>query len=240
MPATTNLLLPITIILTGVVLSIVFKKLTISAAITGGLCAILLTLSAGYTGLILLTVFFLLGTLATAWEKEKKQRLKAAEADGGQRKAGQVLANAGVAAIAGAMALIFPPLIDSCRLMIGAGFAAATADTLSSELGMVYGRRFFNISTFKADQAGLDGVVSVEGTLIGFVGSIVIASIYAAGFGFNSQFFILLAAGTLGNLTDSVLGAVLERKGVLQNNAVNFLNTLAAAGFALLLKILLR
>ncbi len=240
MPVTTNLLLPLAIIVTGMALSVIFKKLTVPAALTGGLCAVLLTLSAGYTGLILMTVFFLLGTLATAWQKEKKQRLKAAEANGGQRKAGQVLANASVAAIAGAIALIFPSVIDHCRLMIGACFAAATADTLSSELGMVYGRRFFNISTFKVDQPGLDGVISLEGTLIGLAGSAVIAAIYAFGFGFSSHFFILLAAGTLGNLTDSVLGAVLERKGVLQNDAVNFLNTLASAVFAVMLELLLR
>ncbi len=239
MPVSSNLLLPLIIITGGMVLSVYFKKLTISAALTGGTCAVLLTLSAGVTGLMLMTVFFLLGTLSTAWQKEKKQRLKAAEADGGQRKASQVLANAGVAALAGALALIFPLAVDVFRLMIGACFAAATADTLASELGMVYGRRFLNISTFKADQAGLDGVISLEGTLIGLAGSAVIACVYAVGFGLNRHFIILLAAGTLGNFTDSMLGAVLERKGLLKNDAVNFLNTLAAALFALIAELLL-
>jgi uncharacterized protein (TIGR00297 family) len=240
MAVNTGLILPLIIILTGMVLSVAFKKLTLSAAVTGGICAVLLTFSAGYTGLALMTTFFLIGTLATAWKKEKKQRLKGAEADGGQRKAGQVLANAGVAAIAGALALLFPSAVSIFRLMIGACFAAATADTLASELGMVYGRRFFNISTFKTDQAGLDGVISLEGTLIGFAGSMVIAGIYAAGFGFNRHFYALLLAGTVGNLTDSVLGAVLERKGLLKNDAVNFLNTLAAALFAVVADLLLR
>jgi len=240
MPITTGLILPLIIITAGIVLSVVFKKLTLLASLTGSLCALLLMLSAGYTGLVLMTVFFLIGTLATAWQKEKKQRLKAAEADGGQRKAGQVLANAGVAAIAAALGLLFPSLTNLCHLMIGACFAAATADTLASELGMVYGRRFINISTFKTDQAGLDGVISLEGTLIGFAGSVVIASIYATGFGFGRHFFILLLAGTVGNLTDSMLGALLERKGLLQNDAVNFLNTLAASLFAVVAELLIR
>jgi uncharacterized membrane protein len=39
----------------------------------------------------------------------------------------------------------------------------------------------------------------------------------------------LLVAGTAGNLADSVLGATLERRGVLDNNTVNFLNTLTGA-----------
>jgi uncharacterized membrane protein len=39
----------------------------------------------------------------------------------------------------------------------------------------------------------------------------------------------IIAAGTAGNLSDSVMGALLERRGVIGNNAVNFLNTLIAA-----------
>jgi uncharacterized membrane protein len=44
-------------------------------------------------------------------------------------------------------------------------------------------------------------------------------------------------AGTVGNLFDSVLGASLERKKVVGNNLVNFLNTVVAVAvmYALLL-----
>ena len=40
---------------------------------------------------------------------------------------------------------------------------------------------------------------------------------------------VLAPVGTVGNLTDSVLGATLERQQRLSNNAVNFLNTLVGA-----------
>ena len=56
-----------------------------------------------------------------------------------------------------------------------------------------------------------------------------IAVIYAIGFGWDKTFLILIIAGTIGNLSDSVLGAALERKRYLNNDAVNFLNTLIAA-----------
>jgi uncharacterized membrane protein len=42
-------------------------------------------------------------------------------------------------------------------------------------------------------------------------------------------------AGIFGNLCDSILGASLERKQFIGNNTVNFLNTLFAAIFALLM-----
>jgi uncharacterized protein (TIGR00297 family) len=101
---------------------------------------------------------------------------------------------------------------------------------------MVYGRRYYHILTWRPDEKGLDGVVSREGWLIGIAGSAVIAVVYAVGHGWDTRiFFILIGSGTLGNLIDSVLGAVWERKGQLSNNAVNFLNTLAAALAAALL-----
>jgi uncharacterized protein (TIGR00297 family) len=102
----------------------------------------------------------------------------------------------------------------------------------------VYGKRFFNIITLKPDQRGLDGVISLEGTLIGIAGSCVIAVIYAVGFGWDLNLVWVVIAGTVGNLSDSLLGALLERKHYISNNAVNFLNTLIAALVVLLIKLI--
>ncbi len=42
-----------------------------------------------------------------------------------------------------------------------------------------------------------------------------------------------LDAGVFGLFFDSLLGATLERRGWINNDAVNFLSTASAAGFAL-------
>lgn len=204
-------------------------KLTTPAVWVGGGLGLAIYLGAGFTGLALLASFFGLGTAASAWKVGDKRRLGLAEANRGRRRAGQVLANAGVAGLLGLCAWHWPSQAPACRLMLAGSFSAATADTLASELGNVYGRRFYNLCTLKPDTHGLDGVVSLEGTLLGLAGSAWLAGVYCLGLGWSPAFWWLLLAGTVGNLSDSWLGATLERRGYLTNNTVNFLNTLIGA-----------
>jgi uncharacterized protein (TIGR00297 family) len=218
------------ILLLGSALSFTTKKLTLAGAITGAIVGLLMYKGAGLTGLIILAVFFISAVWATKWQLAEKVEIGAAEQHKGRRTAGQVLANGGVAALLGVVGWYMPGHTSLISLMIAGSFAAATADTLSSELGIVYGRRFFNILTFKKDTRGLDGVVSLEGTLIGLVGAFIIAVVYGIGFGWGVAVCWIVLAGFIGNLVDSVLGALLERKGLIGNNVVNFLNTAVGAG----------
>lgn len=227
------------LIVSVVLLAIVKRKLTIAGALTGGIIALLLFLSTGYFGVLLLGLFFILGTASTSWQFQLKQRLGLSEKRDVKRTAWQVLANGGVAGFCGLLILLYPQFASLFQLMIAGSLSAATADTLSSELGNVYGTRFYNVLTFKKDTRGLNGVVSMEGTLAGILGSFIIAIVYAMGFGWDVQFLIILLAGTVGNFTDSFLGATLERSHKLNNNAVNFFNTLVGAFTAFLLYLLL-
>ena len=211
------------LLLAGVVASIFFKKLTVGAAITGGILGWLIYAGGGYRGLLFIAVFFIVGTAATSWKKKEKLSIRANAGHQSTRTTGQVMANAGIAALTGLLALLFPSWKDLLHLMMAGSMSAAMADTLSSELGMVYGRRFYHILTFKPDEKGQDGVISVEGLLIGIIGSVVIALIA------NDHFWVIVLAGTIGNLVDSLLGALFERQGRLSNNTVNLLNTLTGA-----------
>ena len=222
------------IILLAVVASIRMRKLTLTAGVVAALTAGLVYAGAGYTGLGMLGAFFISGTFATSWKRSQKQEFDH-ETNHRGRNSGQVLANGGVAALAGLLAYLFPGYSLLFTLMMAAALAAATSDTLSSELGMIYGRRFYNIVTLKRDLPGRDGVISLEGTLAGIVGSLLIALVYASGMGFHMRTFVIIViTGTAGNIADSLLGATFERKRLLNNDAVNALNTLIAALLVLL------
>jgi uncharacterized protein (TIGR00297 family) len=216
-------------------LTVRMRKLTLQAAIAGGCVGLLIFIGAGFTGIAMIATFFILGTAATSWNSKAKTMLGIAEENEGRRTAGQVLANAGVAAILGIYIYLLPEQTHTLRLMMASGVSAATADTLSSELGNVYGSRYYNIISFKKDQRGLNGVISAEGTLAGIIGSTFIAIIYSIGFGWNLNFLLIIIAGTIGNFADSILGATVERKRYLDNNAVNFINTSVGAIIAGLL-----
>lgn len=216
-------------------LSVKVGKLTLPAALVGGLIGFLVFAGAGYAGILVLGAFFMMGVLATSHKKEVKARIVVNDPHPEKRNAGQVLANGGMAALMGLLALADPVHTQVYILMLAASLASAAADTLSSELGMVYGRNFYHILTFKKDQKGLDGVVSIEGTLLGAAGAAVIAGIHSLFFDFGKDSLLIILAGIVGNLVDSILGASLERKHLINNDVVNFLNTLAAALVALLL-----
>ena len=222
------------ILVAGVLWSIKAKKLTALAAVTGAFLALFIYIGTGYRGIAMMAVFFLLATLATSFRRDLKDRFGAAEGNYGQRGVGQVLANAGLAALFGASAYLFPDIEKLFSLLTAACFASAAGDTLSSELGTVYGSRFYNILSFRKDMRGKDGVISLEGILAGAAGSLVIAAVYRLGTG-DQKMMLILISGISGNIVDSMLGASLEDKKLISNDVVNFVNTVAAAAICLLL-----
>ncbi|WP_160714831.1 DUF92 domain-containing protein [Chitinophaga solisilvae] len=228
----TQTIIFLVVLIIFIIICVKARKLSLPAALTAGLIGILIFAGAGYPGIVLLAVFFVLGTWATSHQKEKKVMLEADGPEPQQRKPGQVLANGGVAALMAVAALADPPHRHIYLLMLAASMASATADTLSSELGMVYGRRHFNILTWKKEARGLDGVISLEGTLLGALGALIIALLYAALISTAGAWYVLVA-GIAGNFMDSVLGATLERKKFINNDIVNSCNTLFAALTAL-------
>lgn len=204
------------------------RRLTVAGGIGGGVLALIIYAGAGLAGVSLLACFFVLGTFATSWSHRREIKKQSAE-DDGPRKLSQVLANGGVAGLLATIAIVAPEFKGILILLIACSFSSATADTLSSELGSLYGRRFFNIITLQPDTRGEDGVVSLHGFFIGIGGSCLIAILYLVlePVSYWSG-LIIIVSGTVGNISDSVAGALFERKGFIKNDVVNLINTITA------------
>lgn len=223
------------IIITGAILSVITHKLTVVAAACGALIAAVIFYCSGSAALSFMTAFFLIAVMATRYKSKLKTQQGFSENSKGRRNAGQVFANAGAAAIFVVTANYFDDLKDWVPIATAAVFASASADTVSSEMGNVTGKKFYNILNFRRASPGGNGVISLEGTAWGIAASAMIAALYALWYGWNQAFFFIIIAGTAGNIADSILGATLENKKLLDNNAVNFMNTCFAALVAILL-----
>jgi uncharacterized protein (TIGR00297 family) len=209
----------------------VVRGVTTSGAAAGALVCFVLLIGAGPSGLIALFAVFLLTWAATRIGYARKQSLGTAERRAG-RNAAQVFANLGVACVcAGIYAIGWR---DS-RMLIAliAALAEAAADTVSSEIGQAVGGVPRLVTNWKPVPAGTDGAITLAGTAAGVAAAsaVSLSGVVGSGLGWRSA-PICAAAAIVGMIADSFLGATLERRGFLDNNAVNFSSTAIAAMIA--------
>lgn len=222
---------------------------SISGAAAGALVSFLLYAFAGPGAFVALVAVFVLTWFSTRLGYARKLDLGKAESRGG-RAAAQVLANLGVPALCAAAtpllrfltgpqrgpaadAILDPDLL---LLPLAAALCEAAADTVSSECGVAWSDNVRLITTWRRVPSGTDGGVSLPGTLAGVAAALMVAGGCAA-VRLIPLSAILVAAGAavLGMFFDSVLGATLERRRLLGNNAVNFASTALAAAVAIAL-----
>ncbi len=202
----------------------------------------------GIEAAVILIAFFVSGSMLSKLNHQTKQT--------SGRDWRQVLSN-GLAPVIGVLLTTFLPIIREQATMFFLGsLATAAADTWATEIGTRYGKRVFNIFSFRPMQKGLSGGVSLVGLFASVLGAMFIAALpllpfweghKMCGLVLVNIFPVVVIAGVIGALIDSILGATLQAKyekdgiyieenllgstkvsglGFIDNNAVNLISTL--------------
>ncbi len=184
-------------------------------------------LSAGPAGYVVLCLFFFLGGFSTWLGKGRKEALGVAEENLGRRGVANVLSKG---LVAGILALLFF-WADStvARVAYTGALAAATLDTVATEIGQWLGRTPRDLRTFKPVPVGTPGAVSLAGTLAGSVAALAVSSVPVLWSWIPASALPALAAGAIaGNGVESWLAGD-GRDGPGRHQVLNLYNTLAGA-----------
>ncbi|NXN28499.1 TMM19 protein, partial [Nycticryphes semicollaris] len=231
-----SVLVPLTIATQG----LKKKSLDHSGALGGLVVGFILTV-ANYSFFTSLFVFFVTSSKLTKWKKDKKKQIDSEYKEGGQRNWVQVFCNGGVPT---ELALLYMiengpgeiPIDFSkqytaswmCLSLLGA-LACSAGDTWASEIGSVMSKSKPRlITTWEKVPVGTNGAVSFVGLLSSLLGGTAVGIAY-----FVTQLIFVTdleisapqwpiivfgaAAGLLGSIVDSYLGATMQYSGFDQN-----------------------
>ena len=227
----TRIITAVAVTLAFTLLARAIRGVTTSGAIAGAIVCLLLYAIAGPGAFVALVTVFVLAWITTRLGYSKKQKLGTAERREG-RTASQVLANLGTAAVCAVLFALsaknFSYLLAAC-----AALAEAAGDTVSSEFGQAFHQQAHLITTGELVPAGTDGGITLAGTLTGAAAAAIVTGVCVATAVIPRNWFSLsVLSAVAGMLFDSFLGALFERRHLLNNDAVNFLSTVFAAALA--------
>jgi uncharacterized protein (TIGR00297 family) len=205
------------------------RTVSVSGAIVGAVIGTVIYLCTGWRGWVLLLAAFACAAVTSRMGLERKTLLGIAEERGGRRGAGNAIANTGVAAVAGILSVVSFGQVPGL-IAFAAALTAGASDTIASEIGKAWGRRTLAIVPPRPVQPGTPGAVSLEGTAAGLVGAAALA-VLANELGLipGPAIVPIVAGATVGSLVESLLAATFEGPGLLNNDALNLINTAVAA-----------
>ncbi len=240
------------------------KLLTNAGQFHGWLLGVIIWGCLGWQGYAVVMFYFLVGSGVTRIGKAQKEAEGIAEKRSGARgpenvwgsaltatlcavgvlalsilgETGDILGQTGKMPVPQNIILPVPQYVISLLLLgYAASFCTKLSDTCASEIGKAYGKRTFLITTLQPVPRGTEGAVSLEGTIAGIVGSILMALVsWAVGLiDLTGIAFCVIAAFIATNI-ESVIGATVQSKfDWLTNEVVNFFNTLIGAIAAIVL-----
>lgn len=211
---------PLGAVLNFLVAAIALRKhaVTVSGAIAGFVLGTAIY-AAGAAYWAVLMVFFISSTLLGRLSPGRRKAIHTVQSKGSRRDAWQVIANIGAATVA-AIAIAAGGGVAAVRAF-AASMAAATADTWSSEVGVLSRRAPVSIRTLSAAVPGISGAVSRLGLIAGGAGALIVAVVGAVALELHSPVntlrsevlmtaLMVFVLGVFGTLLDSVLGATIQ------------------------------
>ncbi|KAL6884627.1 hypothetical protein ACP4OV_010563 [Aristida adscensionis] len=194
-------------------------------------------IACGYRYGAMLLAFFFSSSRVTRIGEDRKRRVEEDFKEGGQRNWIQVLANSTVATILVVIFALMTGGQDRClgsndsRVITGimggviGHYCCCNGDTWSSEIGVLSDEQPRLVTTLKPVRKGTNGGVTLQGLLAAMAGGLtiglafVVVGLFTAECSFDMALRQLLvlpisaAAGLLGSLIDSLLGATLQFSG---------------------------
>lgn len=216
---------------TFALMAFALRGVTLTGAAMGLSCCFVMQCRIRGVFIIALVVVFVLTYLATRFRGKQKKSAGIVQDHLG-RDGLQVFANLGAASVI----LLFNKVpwgwLAACAVL-----AEAAADTVSSEVGKALNSRPRLLTSWAVVHAGTNGAISAIGTLVGIIAAAFVAIIcveLVEPWKFVPHIWLeaSIVAAVLGMFFDSLLGATLENRRWLNNDAVNFLSTCFAAAVA--------
>lgn len=159
-----------------------------------------------------------------------------AEKRGGARGPENVWGSAATAMVCALLTSVVPAWTPALKVGYVASLATKLSDTCGSEIGKAYGKTTYLITTLKKVPKGTEGAVSLEGTLAGIVGSLLMVGVGAA-LGLiegPAAAVACVVAAFVATTAESFIGATFQDSVPwLTNELVNLVNTLIGAAVAM-------
>jgi uncharacterized protein (TIGR00297 family) len=214
-----------------------FRVADVSGLFSGSLVGIILIVFADVRWFLVMLAFLVIGSAATRYRYDAKAAAGVAESHGGVRGYVNVFAN-GIVGVAAAVLYGLSggnPL--PLALFLGS-VATAAADTMGGEIGMTSHDPVL-ITTLEPVPKGTNGGITLLGEASALCASAAIAlSAFLLGIGTFLMLLFVILAGFVGSNVDSLVGALLENKGMIGNAGTNLIATLSGGLLALALSLL--
>jgi uncharacterized protein (TIGR00297 family) len=224
------------------------RALTARAGAVAAAFGSVIVVLAGYPYLALLILFVVGSVLATRYRIDEKRRKNVQEGTAGERGVWNVVAHSVIPAVIAVVVGWGSSGIPSTTLALlyVSALAFGASDTFASEFGVLAGRAT-SILTGRPVEPGTNGGISALGEGFALVGAVTTALLAFGVFALFGQPFssvplllvVVITAGFLGCQVDSVLGELLENRGLLTKHTTNLLSMLFSVGLAVALVVLL-